>query len=57
MKRFIKSIAAVMLLSIVLNTSSCMIFQRRKLPPGQEKKVEHDQSAKEYAPGQQDKKD
>ena len=55
MKRFMKSIAAVTLVSIVLSTSSCVIFQRRRLPPGQEKKVEHDQNAKEYAPGQQDK--
>ncbi len=55
MKRFMKSIAAITLLGLVLSTSSCMIFQRRGLPPGHEKKVEHDQNAKKHAPGQQDK--
>jgi hypothetical protein len=53
MKKFL------LLLSVLsISVSSCATIhttQRDPLPPGQAKKVNGDQSAREYAPGQQNK--
>jgi hypothetical protein len=40
---------------VFLSTTSCLVFERWRLPPGHAKKVEQDHSAKEYAPGQKKK--
>lgn len=51
----------MLLFAFSLSVTSCVVktphhHEKRKLPPGQEKKLRGDRSAKRYAPGQQKKK-
>lgn len=48
-------VAAITLASVLLGASSCVIFEKKRLPPGLEKKIEEDQNAKRHAPGQKKK--
>lgn len=51
----------ILLLAFSATLTSCVVHrnthhtERRNLPPGQEKKLRGDRSAKRYAPGQQKK--
>jgi hypothetical protein len=51
MKKVVRVVAAITLAGVLLSASSCLIFERKRLPPGHAKKTEQDQSAKKYAPG------
>jgi hypothetical protein len=55
MKNGVRIIAATALAGVFLNTTSCLVFERWRLPPGHAKKVEQDHSSKEYAPRQKKK--
>ena len=55
MSRFTKLVCIVALAGFVISTTGCLTLKIKKLPPGQEKKIEDDQSAKDYAPGQEKK--
>jgi hypothetical protein len=54
MNKFLSLIAVAFLCFLLSGLSGCMLFQE-KLPPGQEKKIDDEQSAKDYAPGQEKK--
>jgi len=50
-----RSLSGIVLSLFLLSVSSCVILEKKRLPPGQEKKIEGDQNAKDYAPGQEKK--
>jgi hypothetical protein len=65
MNSILKNVSCIALcICIAFATQSCVVTaktkpvnsSRKPLPPGQAKKVDGSQSAKEYAPGQQKKK-
>jgi hypothetical protein len=51
MKKGVRIVAAITLAGVLLSASSCLIFERKRLPPGHAKKTEQEQNAKKYAPG------
>jgi hypothetical protein len=55
MNRFTKLVCAIALVCFMISTTNCLTLKIKKLPPGQEKKIEDDQSAKDHAPGQEKK--
>ncbi|UCF98546.1 MAG: hypothetical protein JSV89_03185 [Spirochaetaceae bacterium] len=55
MNRFAKLVCIAFLSAQIFSTIGCVILETKELPPGQEKKIEGDQSAKEHAPGQEKK--
>jgi len=52
MKKGVRVVAAITLAGVLLSASSCLIFERWRLPPGHAKKIEQEQNAKKFAPGQ-----
>jgi hypothetical protein len=55
MSRFTKLVCIAVLTGFIFSTAGCVILETKKLPPGQEKKIEGEQSAKDFAPGQEKK--
>lgn len=55
MKKLVRIVSLLALLSYAVAAGGCVILEAKKLPPGQEKKIEGDQSAKKHAPGQEKK--
>ena len=55
MSRFTKLACIAALLGFTFSTVGCVILETKKLPPGQEKKIEDERSAKDFAPGQEKK--
>ena len=55
MSRVTKLVCVALLAGFTLSTAGCIILETKKLPPGQEKKIEDEQSAKDFAPGQEKK--
>jgi len=55
MSRFTKLVCIAALACFLISATGCLTLKIKKLPPGQEKKTEEDQSAKDYAPGQEKK--
>jgi len=58
MTKFRKIASTILVLVFVLSLSGCTVMfsaGSNDLPPGQEKKLNGDKSAREYAPGQEKK--
>jgi hypothetical protein len=55
MSRFTKIACITFLAGSAFSDVGCVIPETKKLPPGQEKKIGGEQSAKDFAPGQEKK--